>query len=1356
MPLPTPAPCDPPQMMDSNSLILNQSLPFSSGQNSIVSQQIQQPSFHSSKLQQKHVTQNRQPLYHQTILQPTTTQQCTTNCFSSVQYIQTLQAFRHRIDLLSMLQTCSICKERYIGMLLRGNQQHIICSRCFSENGVHRFSLANNLDPGKQPVVLKKLTQVEEMLIARVAPVLQVRHGKGGQYKYSGHTISFPQDISEIAKLLPRRLKDLEVLIVHRNFDAVNLLPNSTTDISNMLRSLEEHTDVTGIPPTEDLLDNCNEYDANISSSFIPKLPTPPRELDTVKRTLQLDANTNNNMPWPEINLSPINEYNTIGLLSMAFPTLFPSGVALPLQPCIKHVHLHEYALHLLRYVDQRFGQHVRFRYYIYNLIMRHRSQQSAAIFIRTNLGESIPTTIEALHGRLQNTPDDQLPNQLLRFGATLRGTRAYWRKSRKELTAMIFQLGPPTLFFTLSSADTKWPDLHRLFSENDGQTTQFTRKQLTNHVICNPHITALYLHNRFTIFREEVIQKLFQAKDHWYRYEWQHRGSGHIHGFLWLPGAPNMETINWTDDNEVQMEKTFFDQYVSAWNPHIAADRMNTMHYTAMDDPCLADTKKIFTMDATLDYEALLNTLQRHTKCTEHTCLKKKGPTFECRYKAPWVQQEMSTLTVDNDNNPCYKPTRNDDHLNIHNPWMLSLWRANIDCQPVISKKVVLQYISKYASKSENKSQSYIEMLKTILNTSKSEDSILLTYQKFMMGIVVDRDISAQETCHMLQKLPLLSCSRQFVSLNVGRKILHRVIKSDNGANLSTTYIHAYMQRPFELNATNLLQSAQGFSYNSQRKKTKWHIKDKKAIVTVYPQFTEPPDEDTNQFDIFCLSELLLYKSFRDIPTEIGASKEQIIKNWKNFKKTNYNRLGNQQIIDDCSLPNEDDSDNNGSQHQDDTNLYEWEQLSQMGATNNFVQNDLQMLGRRDYDISHFWGATVVVDQLDSTALQFIATSKLKSQHTSMQISSQDTKKNQLSPQQKVALNIILQHHNNQSATTPLRMIVQGTAGNGKSFLIDCIRKELNISPPMTANPLLVLAPTGVAAFNIQATTIHAGLRIPIREMHPLTGQSLMTLQEQLKHIKYILIDEMSFLGPKLLLKIDNRLRQAFPNKQHDNFGGVSMILVGDLAQLPPIMDKPIYASHSTALSLWHSFTIVITLDTIFRQQGASIRQQQFRALLHNLRNAQALQHDWQFLMCQTNATLTIQQKKDFDSSIHLFATNESARLHNRKMLKELNLPVALSLAKISKQTNTEYDTNEQLPLEVLLSIDQQVMLIANLWIKVGLVNGAIGLIKQIVYENNTKPPDLPKYVVVQFNDYNGPPWDIAHPKDIPILPIM
>lgn len=183
---------------------------------------------------------------------------------------------------------------------------------------------------------------------------------------------------------------------------------------------------------------------------------------------------------------------------------------------------------------------------------------------------------------------------------------------------------------------------------------------------------------------------------------------------------------------------------------------------------------------------------------------------------------------------------------------------------------------------------------------------------------------------------------------------------------------------------------------------------------------------------------------------------------------------------------------------------------------------------------------------------------------------------------------------------------------------------------------------------------------------MHPLTGKALFTFQECFRHVKYILIDEMSFLGPKLLLKIDSWLHQAFPDKQHEGFGGLSIIFVGDLGQLPPVMDKPAYASHSTTLNLWHSFKTVVTLHTVFRQQGASVKQQQFKSLLQNIRDAQPNKHDWQILMNQTNTNLTILQQKEFNSSIHLFATNESTTLHNKRMLKELNLPIALSIAHI------------------------------------------------------------------------------------------
>lgn len=72
------------------------------------------------------------------------------------------------------------------------------------------------MDPCEQPNVLQLLTQVEDMLIAHVNPILQVTHAHCGQYKYSGHTISFPQDITTITKYFPHKIKYLDLIIVLR------------------------------------------------------------------------------------------------------------------------------------------------------------------------------------------------------------------------------------------------------------------------------------------------------------------------------------------------------------------------------------------------------------------------------------------------------------------------------------------------------------------------------------------------------------------------------------------------------------------------------------------------------------------------------------------------------------------------------------------------------------------------------------------------------------------------------------------------------------------------------------------------------------------------------------------------------------------------------------------------------------------------------------------------------------------------------------------------------------------------------------------------------------------------------------
>ena len=86
-----------------------------------------------------------------------------------------------------------------------------------------------------------------------------------------------------------------------------------------------------------------------------------------------------------------------------------------------------------------------------------------------------------------------------------------------------------------------------------------------------------------------------------------------------------------------------------------------------------------------------------------------------------------------------------------------------------------------------------------------------------------------------------------------------------------------------------------------------------------------------------------------------------------------------------------------------------------------------------------------------------------------------------------------------------------------------------------------------------------------------------------------------MSFIGQNLLQNIDSRLRQAFPENSNMNFGERSIILVGDLGQLPPVSDKPPYDSNVHENLLWEEFKTIVTLDKFFRQEGESEDQQRF-----------------------------------------------------------------------------------------------------------------------------------------------------------------
>ena len=90
----------------------------------------------------------------------------------------------------------------------------------------------------------------------------------------------------------------------------------------------------------------------------------------------------------------------------------------------------------------------------------------------------------------------------------------------------------------------------------------------------------------------------------------------------------------------------------------------------------------------------------------------------------------------------------------------------------------------------------------------------------------------------------------------------------------------------------------------------------------------------------------------------------------------------------------------------------------------------------------------------------------------------------------------------------------------------------------------------------------IHSALSIQVSgKSFDLNGERLKNLQNRLEGIIYIIIDEKSMIGQRMLSLVDMRLCQAYPEQQNKAFGDYSIILVGNFGQLPSVLDELMYS---------------------------------------------------------------------------------------------------------------------------------------------------------------------------------------------------
>ena len=107
----------------------------------------------------------------------------------------------------------NICHEARPLSVRHKEEATCVCSRCVRDkNATKKSSVDNSMIPSQVPKELQDLTQLEEMLIARVFPVISVYTKPGGQKAYKGHCINFSQDIQELANSLPRHPNQLPVI----------------------------------------------------------------------------------------------------------------------------------------------------------------------------------------------------------------------------------------------------------------------------------------------------------------------------------------------------------------------------------------------------------------------------------------------------------------------------------------------------------------------------------------------------------------------------------------------------------------------------------------------------------------------------------------------------------------------------------------------------------------------------------------------------------------------------------------------------------------------------------------------------------------------------------------------------------------------------------------------------------------------------------------------------------------------------------------------------------------------------------------------------------------------------------------
>lgn len=302
----------------------------------------------------------------------------------------------------------------------------------------------------------------------------------------------------------------------------------------------------------------------------------------------------------------------------------------------------------------------------------------------------------------------------------------------------------------------------------------------------------------------------------------------------------------------------------------------------------------------------------------------------------------------------------------------------------------------------------------------------------------------------------------------------------------------------------------------------------------------------------------------------------------------------------------------------------------------------------------------------------------------------------------------------------TNQNVFLTGKAGTGKTTFLKYLKSN-------THKNVVTAAPTGVAAINAGGVTLHSLFQlpfapyIPVEEYnkntlskHPLLSQiRLNTLKRKvLKNMDLLIIDEVSMVASNTIDAIDIILKSVRKNFNHP-FGGVQVLFIGDLRQLPPVIKNinsyffnKIYPSYFffDSIVLKHHIPVMIELKTIYRQED-NVFVEILNAVRENILTDNHLK------------TLNKRLKKDFqpnnqDGFITLTTHNSQADKINERQIHKIDEKKFVFEAKIKDDfPESMYPAEKKL----ILKKGAQVMFVKNDSEEKKYFNGKIGIVTHL-----------------------------------------